>query len=1464
MFIAVRVLGGSRIAAPLSHAALSHLQSLSEGERRGVFFHHPQLTSSTSELTKTALFSRAQQGSSRAASELLATSRSYSFSSLVYGGFSVQAGDLPFCHVEECPSSVVQPNYDCSSEDESVFSLHICRLDSVFVDGAMEGSLVRIDASSSLVVGHRASIAASGLGCLPGHGIGHGRDAPAGGSGGGGHGGKGGAGHFNGSRAAGGAAYGRTMPPCSVGSGGGLGPEGRGNSGGGLIVLGPVARLELWGGTLAADGSFLNTPSPTIVAAGATGRAQGVIGRAGGAMGGSGQGRGALGGGEGGVGGRGVGSGGVGGGAGGTVVIHAAYLNMTLGSLISASGGQGHSVGGGGGGGGKVYFAWQNLERTRGDEYTPRATIEGNWTDAIRTSGGQGSYEGEDGEGGLTGSADCPPGLVGLFCQECPVGTFKNESGSDPSLCHKCPLELLPHHAEFVYKRGGASAAPCPYRCLSSHFSLPHCDTPMEGLIRDLGGPWVFALACTLSVLLLGFAITLARTKILLAGDDLAQPQARDPDVATHMDHSLPFLESLNEVMESTRVEEAASHVHRLFFCGDNSFAHPLHLPHSPPRAVRDVVYEDSYNRLVDEVNATACFQWWEGCVHSLLSLLALPFAWSWQQWRRRLVVQRLREFVHTRYDHSCLRSCRSRALYEGLKVSATPDLVLGYMDVFLGGDEMAPHMPPSFAERLPLLLVLGGNGSYMAPYHLFTDDLLTNIVSQAIPPTVWYRLVAGLNAHLRTVTQGNLQGSLKPILRWLCTHVNPSLEAQDVSVSAHLAWLQPTSASILQLALCLDHPESNDYCNDYLPAAAADPAASFSAPSLTSFGSATTPNLVSFGSSFGSSFGNSRFGGFGGSDSWSRVGGRLRPEGSASVLSSPRTAARLPPPRLHHHPLPSAHRTVSPLPSHSRASSDVPSFSRNVSSLSHQHSPQQQQQQRQGQQQQQQQRQLHQQQQRQQWQQSVSPSSLLVNPYLNPYSASSLYTPYSLTATPHYSTTSPSPTPMTLPSQLDALLLLRDASTQPAIATSAGAASRYLPAGGFGGIAEAGSSPSSTITRSRVTGYRGRAGTPSDHEAASGMSTPHPHSPPNPHRWSSLGAEESRRFNFQDPLHQQQQYQQQQRQHERQQWQQIQSGASGRLPPHSLSVKLPPQQQQQQQSRGEQSPSVSSLPPLSPHRFERRPSLTNLASAEAIPGPSGTGNGSASVLLRRNPGSIPENLSLLSDMEKSRGGERREVERQVSSVSAGLLWQSAGGRVGKRQQGGLIDYQVLKRLDEGRGLFLPCCGLLLRNTLPVGHDAAVGLAMSMLLLADLCLFLLCLLQAYSTSLLAFALMLFILPLAPLFSAAAGLNALFAHGARSGAGLGRVYGLWNVTSLANGVVAVTLGVFHVWQSYKGSPSGAPPRESAASEEFTWLLFPGMFVACKLAQARVIDRHVANLEIQDRTLLAEDPTVFWEA
>ncbi|CAK9235100.1 unnamed protein product [Sphagnum troendelagicum] len=103
--------------------------------------------------------------------------------------------------------------------------------------------------------------------------------------------------------------------------------------------------------------------------------------------------------------------------------------------------------------------------------------------------------------------------------------------------------------------------------------------------------------------------------------------------------------------------------------------------------------YEDAFNLFVEELNTLAAYQWWEGSVHSILTVLAYPIAWLWQDWRRRLKIQRLREYVCSEYDRGCLRSCRSRALYEGLKLAATPDLMLAYVDLFLGGDEKQPDL---------------------------------------------------------------------------------------------------------------------------------------------------------------------------------------------------------------------------------------------------------------------------------------------------------------------------------------------------------------------------------------------------------------------------------------------------------------------------------------------------------------------------------------------------------------------------------------------------------------------------------------------------------------------------------------------------------------------------------------------------------------------------------------------------
>lgn len=64
-------------------------------------------------------------------------------------------------------------------------------------------------------------------------------------------------------------------------------------------------------------------------------------------------------------------------------------------------------------------------------------------------------------------------------------------------------------------------------------------------------------------------------------------------------------------------------------------------------------------------------------------------------------------------------------------QVAATPDLMLAYIDVFLGGDEKRPDLPPKLMQRLPMTIVFGGEGSYMAPYTLHSDNLLTSLIGQ-------------------------------------------------------------------------------------------------------------------------------------------------------------------------------------------------------------------------------------------------------------------------------------------------------------------------------------------------------------------------------------------------------------------------------------------------------------------------------------------------------------------------------------------------------------------------------------------------------------------------------------------------------------------------------------------------------------------------------------------------------------
>ncbi|XP_057977615.1 uncharacterized protein LOC131164447 isoform X2 [Malania oleifera] len=654
------------------------------------------------------------------------------------------------CESQSCPMDLITPPDDCHVNSTLSFSLQICRVEDILVNGLIKGSIIHIHRARTVIVDTDGMISASELGCRKGIGRGNYSNGAGGGAG---HGGRGGSGVFNGRVSEGGNKYGNADLPCELGSGTGGPNESFGHvAGGGIIVMGsiqwPLLRLDTYG-FLRADGqSYGNArknSNDTLI-------------------------------------------GGLGGGSGGTILLFLQSLTLAESSSLSVIGGTGGPHGGGGGGG-RIHFHWSEIDVS--DEYVPVATING----TINSSGGAGDNGGLYGEEGTVTGKKCPMGLYGTFCNECPIGTYKDIDGSDASLCIPCPLELLPSRADFIYVRGGVSQPSCPYKCISDKYKMPNCYTPLEELVYTFGGPLPFAFL--LSCILVLLALLLSTFRIKLVGSGGSYHNANS--IGHHSHHHFPYLLSLSEV-RGARVEETHSHVYRMYFMGPNTFREPWHLPYSPPNAIIEIVYEDAFNRFIDEINSVAAYDWWEGSVHSILSVLAYPCAWSWKQWRRRNKIHRLQEYVKSEYDHSCLRSCRSRALYKGMKVGATPDLMVAYIDFFLGGDEKRLDMASIIQKRFPMCIIFGGDGSYMSPYNLHSDTLLTSLLGQHVPPTVWNRFVAGLNAQLRTVRHGSIRSALIPIIDWLGSHGNPQLEFHGVKIE--LGWFQATASGYYQLGI--------------------------------------------------------------------------------------------------------------------------------------------------------------------------------------------------------------------------------------------------------------------------------------------------------------------------------------------------------------------------------------------------------------------------------------------------------------------------------------------------------------------------------------------------------------------------------------------------------------------------------------------------------------------------------------
>ncbi|KAL7611693.1 hypothetical protein Lser_V15G05362 [Lactuca serriola] len=157
-------------------------------------------------------------------------------------------------------------------------------------------------------------------------------------------------------------------------------------------------------------------------------------------------------------------------------------------------------------------------------------------------------------------------------------------------------------------------------------------------------------------------------------------------------------------------------------------------------------------------------------------------------------------------------------------------------------------------------------------------------------------------------------------------------------------------------------------------------------------------------------------------------------------------------------------------------------------------------------------------------------------------------------------------------------------------------------------------------------------------------------------------------------------------------------------------------------------------------------------------------------------------------------------------------------------------------------------------NTKPIGHQDLMGLVISILLLVDFILVLLMLLHLYSNSMVDLFLVLSLLPLGILLPLLAGISALFSHTPKRSSGIACFYALWNITSLVNVVVAFICGYFHYNNQLPLNENHLNSFSwSLSLDDGGWWMLPSGLMVCKIVQSQLIDYHVVDQEIQDRTL-----------
>lgn len=444
--------------------------------------------------------------------------------------------------------------------------------------------------------------------------------------------------------------------------------------------------------------------------------------------------------------------------------------------VISSNGGTGYQGDsstltsfGCGGGGGRLKFLICD------QQFDEKCSV--NFTGSFSAIGGA-SYKGFQGDNGTQFGNSCPPGYTGILCHACPIGTYKNDSGSYD--CQAC--ENAPPYAH--YTTSAEQSPMCEWAC-NPGYSGRTCRTPFQILLHGFGGTAGFV------VVLLGIVGFFTLVGVFCRQRKLNHRVRFRSTTSKHERQKLLEASSKRSSIwwapfrccslprlgyPKLREKELGDHIYRIYFSGENTPLSPWRLDPIPPRALANIVYAAEFATLAQRINSAVT--WPEARLTDLLYLVSClfvyPFASDLIQYRRYRRLNTLKRIL-SRYNHAFLRGARARALLNSVKLGYASDCSLAYIEILHKESELSVNAPacPIGKPRLPIVLLLAGCGTYEHPYYLDPVDLLVRSVPQCPELTTfiddaWIEVVAELNAKLRTVRVQALEHTLGPVLSFL------------------------------------------------------------------------------------------------------------------------------------------------------------------------------------------------------------------------------------------------------------------------------------------------------------------------------------------------------------------------------------------------------------------------------------------------------------------------------------------------------------------------------------------------------------------------------------------------------------------------------------------------------------------------------------------------------------------------